>query len=71
MSEQEQLRQIEVAGKPLRCVVCDYDWFYTARAQLNSAVATFFNLDWTNPTADCYICARCDYIHWFYPRKRI
>lgn len=71
MSDQEQLRQVEVVGQPLRCVVCQYDWFYVSRAQLNTAVASFFKLDWANPSAECYICARCDYIHWFYPRKRI
>ena len=69
MSNQE-VQQIEVAGKPLHCVVCGYDWFYITQAQLNTAVATFFKLDWANPSADCYICGECAYIHWFYPQKK-
>lgn len=67
---QEEPQQIEVAGKPLHCVVCAYDRFSIMQAQLNTAVATFFKLDWANPSADCYICAQCDYIHWFYPQKK-
>ena len=69
MSEQE-LQQVEVVGRALQCVVCGYDWFYVSKAQLNTSVATFFNVDWLNPSADCYICGQCDYIHWFYPQKR-
>ena len=38
-------------------------------AQLNTAVATFFNFDWANKTAQCYVCDGCGYIHWFLPKK--
>lgn len=58
---------VEVAGKSLRCVVCQYDTFWHRRAQLHGGVATFFNMEWTSPTADCAICANCGYIHWFMP----
>lgn len=34
-------------------------------AQLNTAMASFFNLDWANPTAECRICGQCGYVHWF------
>lgn len=59
--------QIQILGKDLACQVCGYDRFWRREAQLNTAVATFFNLDWTNPSATCLICARCGYIHWFLP----
>lgn len=55
----------EVGGKPFRCLVCGDDKFHHRRAQLNTAVATFFNFDWANQSAECYVCAKCGYIHWF------
>jgi len=59
--------QVQILGKDLACHICGYDRFWRRQAQLNTAVATFFDLDWTNPSATCYICARCGYIHWFLP----
>ena len=67
---QPEAQQVHVLGKPLRCVVCGNDQFYVTRAQLNTALATFFKFDWVNPSADCCICAQCAYIHWFYPQKQ-
>ena len=49
----------------LTCRVCDFDLFFERQGQLNTAVASFFNLDWTNATADCWVCGRCGYVHWF------
>lgn len=60
---------LEIVGKPQRCQVCGNDAFRHREAQLHGAVATFFNLEWTSPIADCYVCARCGYIHWFLPPK--
>jgi hypothetical protein len=54
-----------VKGIPLRCEICKNDRFWPQRAQLQSAVASFFNLDWTGRTADCLVCSNCGYIHWF------
>jgi hypothetical protein len=34
---------------------------------LHGAIASFFDLEWTGPRADCYVCAQCGYIHWFLP----
>lgn len=49
----------------LRCVVCGHGQFTARQAQLNTALATFLRFDWANRTADCLVCARCRYIHWF------
>src|SRR5262245_5824441 len=38
-------------------------------AQLNTALASLFTLDWTDPSASCCICARCGQIHWFVPQQ--
>jgi hypothetical protein len=56
---------VQVAGHNLRCPVCNNDHFYSRRAQLNSAVATFFNLDWANRSATCFVCSNCTHISWF------
>jgi hypothetical protein len=61
--------QVQVAGLHLHCEVCKHDQFWQREAQLNTAVATFFNLDWANTTAICYVCDGCGYIHWFLPQR--
>jgi predicted nucleic-acid-binding Zn-ribbon protein len=60
--------QVQVAGVPLQCEICKNDSFWEREAQLNTAVATFFGFDWANATANCYVCSRCGYIHWFLPQ---
>ena len=61
--------QVEIQGKPLRCEICGHDSFWHREAQLNTAVATFFNFDWANASAICYVCDGCGYIHWFLPQR--
>lgn len=56
---------IEVKGRELRCPVCNNPNFWTRQAQLNTAVATFFSLDWANRSATCFVCAECTHISWF------
>jgi hypothetical protein len=63
----EQAEPVQIQDKPLRCLVCDGTTFYTRRAVLPGAVATFFNLDWTAPSCTCVICSSCGYVHWFFP----
>lgn len=58
-------RPVTIVGKPLQCVVCGHDHFAERKAQLNTRLATFFDFDWVNPQAECYICSRCGYVHWF------
>ena len=60
---------VQVAGIDLRCEICKHDRFWTRQAQLNTAAASFFNFDWVNPSAVCYVCDRCGYIHWFLPER--
>lgn len=57
----------QVSGIDLRCEICNHDRFFERQAQLNTAVATFFSLDWANRTARCLVCERCGYVHWFLP----
>jgi hypothetical protein len=60
---------VAVMGWPLHCYACGYDGFWRRSAQLNTALATFFNFDWINPSAMCCICAQCGHIHWFLPQE--
>jgi len=64
MSEAKPYR---IADSSLECLVCGYGLFQHRHAQLNTAVATFFNMDWANASALCLVCDRCGYIHWFLP----
>jgi hypothetical protein len=66
---EQQPTQVAIQGKPLRCEICGHDAFWRREAQLNTAVATFFNFDWANASAICYVCDGCGYIHWFLPQR--
>lgn len=56
---------IEIKGHELKCPICNHNRFWTRRVQLNTAVASFFNLDWTNRSTNCYVCSECTHISWF------
>jgi predicted nucleic-acid-binding Zn-ribbon protein len=58
---------VNVAGKDLACLVCGNSTFRERTALLNTRLATFFKLDWANAAATTFICARCGFIHWFFP----
>ena len=61
--------RVQVAGLDLHCEICKHELFWHRRAQLNTAVATFFSFDWANATAECYVCDGCGYVHWFLPKR--
>lgn len=65
---EEETKSYEVAGQILRCQVCGHDEFARREALLNTAAATFFNFDWANRSALCFVCDRCGYVHWFLPK---
>lgn len=52
-------------GTDLSCVVCGNASFFQREWQLNTAGMSFFDLDFLNRSATCYICAECRHIHWF------
>jgi hypothetical protein len=61
----DEPEEVTVVGKPLHCEICKHNRFWHRRAQLHTAVASFFNFEWIAPSADCMVCAQCGYIHWF------
>ena len=48
------------------CPSCRNQYFYERRAQLNTAMFSFCNLDWANKSVTGLICSQCSYICWFY-----
>jgi len=54
-----------VKNKKLICPVCDHDQFIETKAQMNTAAASFFDLDWANKEARCFVCSECTYVFWF------
>lgn len=65
----KEAEKVRVSDIDLRCEICKHDRFWRRESQLNTAVATFFNFDWANVTATCFVCDGCGYIHWFLPRR--
>jgi hypothetical protein len=61
--------EVEMAsGQKLLCVVCRNDKFHERNALLNTRIATLFKFDWANREATNFVCASCDYVHWFLPK---
>jgi predicted nucleic-acid-binding Zn-ribbon protein len=57
--------QYRVNGIDVTCVHCQNDRFEHGYAQLNTALASFLNLDFTNRSATILTCSRCGYVQWF------
>lgn len=59
--------QVEILGTPLRCEICDHDLFFQREGKIQTTGMTLLELDWLNASANCVVCARCGYVHWFLP----
>jgi ribosomal protein S27AE len=59
---------LEVGGKQIPCPICGHDRYWTRKALMDTRGASFFGIDWANPTAENYICVRCGYVLWFMNR---
>ena len=67
---EEKARHVTLrTGEALTCRVCGGDRFFERKGQLNTALASLFGLDWANPTANCLVCGRCGFVHWFLASK--
>lgn len=60
-----EAREIRIAGRQLRCHMCDYTRFIEREAQLQSAAGMLFGQDWASSKATCMVCEQCGYVHWF------
>jgi len=63
--DKKEPETVSVLNNKLICPVCGNNLFWRREAQLNTAVASFFNLDWTNRSATCFVCSNCTHISWF------
>jgi hypothetical protein len=59
--------EVDFDGQTMQCAMCKAQRFWHRRAQLHTAFLTFLDLEWMNDSADCYVCDRCGYVHWFLP----
>jgi predicted nucleic-acid-binding Zn-ribbon protein len=64
-NDEAGLGQYSLVGKSIVCPHCSGTQFKVGEAQLNTAVATLLNLDWTNKSATILICAGCGQVQWF------
>ena len=64
-----EAQECEVHGYKLACSICRHPRFWTRRSLLNTAAATFFNVDWANRQATNFIGERCGHILWFAPGR--
>lgn len=55
----------EIAGLYVTCSHCGGDEFDERSAQLNTAAASFLNLDWANASARVLVCRSCGHLEWF------
>jgi len=65
--EKKEPEPAYILGNPLKCSICGYARFWQRKAQLHTGIATFFNLEWANRSANCFVCEHCGYIYWFLP----
>jgi hypothetical protein len=56
---------VAVKGHELICPVCGNKYFWTRRPLLNTSLSTFFNFDWADRRATCFVCSDCTHISWF------
>ena len=62
---QQFAENVIVANDELKCQICGHNRFFTSKAQLNTRMLTFLNLDFFNHSALCHTCEQCGYVHWF------
>ncbi len=64
-SEKKEPQTVNIMGHPLKCSVCSNEYFHLRYIQLNTSWMSFFNLDWLNKNATCFVCSECTQIIWF------
>ena len=61
----DELPLVRVAGRMLRCLVCDHHQFLRREVSMNTAGMSFMGLDWANKKADGAVCRECGFVHAF------
>lgn len=63
--KKKEPQMLIVRGKQLTCPICSGQYFHGRNVLLNTTFASFFNFDWANQSAKCFVCSDCTYIFWF------
>jgi hypothetical protein len=58
-----------VAGKPLRCPICQHDRFWSRPTMLPRRALAIMDIEWAAPKAVVHACARCRHLLWFLPER--
>lgn len=64
---QREPQPVQILGNGMQCEICKHERFYQREGKIQTTGLTFFDLDWLNASANCVVCARCGYVHWFLP----
>ena len=56
MFKRKEPKECSVKGRILHCPICGHVRFWEGKAQLNTALATLFKLDWLNKEIDTRTC---------------
>lgn len=67
LEDRSPISDVYIGSTRLSCRVCNHGRFRHRRAQMHGALSSFFDIEWASPSADCYICNQCGYVHWFMP----
>ena len=62
---QDEPLEFDVGERQATCQFCGDQKFWIKKGQLNTAVMSFFDVEWLDPQATCLICDSCGYVHWF------
>lgn len=63
-SKQEP-QQYEANGEKMQCVYCKNDYFFKQSSLVPNESAKLWSLMWASESADCFVCSKCGFIHWF------
>ncbi|HSU14166.1 hypothetical protein [Longimicrobium sp.] len=63
--KREEGTSLVVQGRQVPCPICAHDRFWTRKTLMDTRGASFFGIDWANPSAENYICLRCGHVLWF------
>jgi hypothetical protein len=61
----EEPQVYEANGEKMKCVYCKNEFFFLRSAWFNTSSTRLFGLGRENRSVNCYICSKCNFVHWF------
>ena len=53
-------------GTKLACSICGHDRFSVRQGLISNPFTAWLDMEWLHRSAQCFVCAGCGYVHWFY-----